>query len=71
MRENLTKKAELLEQLEEARAAEASGEDPKGKPPAKGAKAVKTAAEIEEEIESLMSVDVNGWVLLGFPRTIN
>jgi hypothetical protein len=73
MRDNVAKKAELLEQLEEARAAEAAaGEaDPKAKAPAKGAKVSRSAAEIEEEIQALMSVDVNGWVLLDFPRTIN
>lgn len=72
MRENIKKKADLLEQLEEARGAEAGEADPKAKAPAKGgAKVTKSVAEFEEEIQALMSVDVNGWVLLDFPRTIN
>jgi hypothetical protein len=74
MRENLVKKADLMEQLEEARQTEAAGEaDPKagGKAPAKGAKVAKSSAEIEDEIQNLMSIDINGWVLLDFPRSIN
>jgi len=73
MRENLTKKNELMEQLAEARINEqnAGEPDPKAAKGKGGAKAVKGVKEIEDEIQALMGVDINGWALLDFPRTIN
>lgn len=71
MRENLAKEKELLEQLEEANATDRQEADPKAK--GKGAKGgvAKTPEEIKAEIEQLLSVEMSGWVLMDFPRTIN
>lgn len=68
MRQNLVKEKELLEQLEEAKQNEGVDADPKAK---KGAKAVKTPADIQSEIDALLRPEVNGWVLVDFPRNIN
>jgi len=68
MKENLAKAKELQEQLEEALANEQVVDDKaKGKP----GKATKSPQEIEADIKALLSVEVNGWILLDFPRTIN
>jgi len=75
MRANLDKKKELQEQLNEAKENEVSQPDLGGKAPAKGAKGAKNVAksskEIQDEIDELMSIEKNGWLLLDFPRNIN
>lgn len=68
MRETIAKQNELNEQLEEARANEGVEVDPKAK--GKG-KATKSVAEIEAEIQALQALEVDGWILVDFPRTIN
>ena len=65
--EKIAKEKELLEQLEEAKANEGGDADPKGK---KGAKAAKSPAEVQEEIDQLLAPDINGWVLVDFPRNL-
>lgn len=67
-REKIAKEKELLEQIEEAKAAEANeAADPKGK----GKKgAAKSAAELEDDLTQLLSLDRSGWLLVDFPRTL-
>ena len=38
--------------------------------PKKAQKGGKSAAELEADLKQLMSLDVSGWVLIDFPRTI-
>mmetsp|Transcript_21955 Transcript_21955/g.34103 ORF Transcript_21955/g.34103 Transcript_21955/m.34103 type:complete len:399 (+) Transcript_21955:2478-3674(+) len=68
MRENIEKEKELLEQLEDARANDGGDADPKGK--GKG-KATKSPQEIQQEIDDLKALEVNGWILIDFPRNLN
>lgn len=65
--EKIAKEKELLEQLEEAKANEGADADPKGK---KGSKAAKSPAEVQEELNQLLAPDINGWVLVDFPRNL-
>ena len=68
MRGKYEREKELLDQLEEAKQNENVDPDPK----AKGgkAKAAKTPAEIQEEITALLAFEVNGWLLVDFPRNL-
>lgn len=69
MKDNLMKHKELMQELEEAKSQDGSALDLKAK--GKGAKASKTPQEIQAEIDSLMGIEINGWMLIDFPRTIN
>jgi len=73
MRDNLVKQKDLQDQLEEAKTNEMSepdlGKAAKGK--GGGKAATKTPSEIMAEIRALQSIELNGWVLIDFPRTIN
>ena len=68
MRANVSKEKELLEELEAAQNAGAQEADPKakGKP-----KAVKSVEDIQGEIDALLKAEVNGWILIDFPRNIS
>jgi hypothetical protein len=70
MRNNLVKEKELLEQLEEAKANENVEADPKAKG-GKGAKVTKTPHDVQNEIDTLLRPEINGWILIDFPRNIN
>lgn len=67
-RDKIAKEKELREQIEEAKAAEANeAADPK----AKGKKgAARSAAELQDDLKQLLSLDKSGWVLVDFPRTL-
>ena len=67
MRARIAKEAELLEQLEEAKANEGAEVDPKakGKP-----KAVKSVQEVKDELDALLSFEKTGWILVDFPRNL-
>ena len=68
MRNRMAKETELLEQLEEAKQNEGTEVDPKGKGKPK---AVKSAQEVQEELNALMSFEKKGWILLDFPRNLS
>jgi adenylate kinase family enzyme len=58
-----------LDQLEEAKGNEGAEADPKAKG-GKG-KASKSPAEIQDEIAALYKTEVEGWILIDFPRNLN
>ena len=68
MRENIAKEKDLLEHLEEAKQNEGADADPKK---GKQTKASKSPQEIQQELEDLKALDVNGWILFDFPRNLN
>lgn len=63
----MAKETELFEQLEDAKQNEGADVDPKGKGKVKAAKSVQ---EVQEELNTLMSFEKKGWILLDFPRNL-
>lgn len=79
IKQGLLKEKELMEQLAELEAANAAGGDPKaapkGKaPPPKGGKGAGGPSgeeQIRAELDQIQKVQVEGWLLIDFPRTLS
>lgn len=75
MRENLTKEVELKAQLAESLEAEAAAAEQANAKGGKGGKGgknqMRSSKDIQDDINQLLSVEKNGWILVDFPRTIN